>query len=87
MDSLKVNDDEIIEKLYESLRKINDINSYGQKILKSFRVFEAYSDKERQELTKDQNIGYVVEHTNLYDNEQKLRNLSNNEKKYIDNLL
>ena len=84
MESLKEKDEEIIEKLYESLKNIKDINSYGQKILKSYRVFESYSDIERQELTKSQDMVYVTEQIDVYDSELKLRKFRNNEKKDIE---
>ena len=66
------------------MENIKDINSYGQKILKSYRVFESYSDIERQELTKSQDMGYVTEQIDVYDSELKQRKLRNNEKKDIE---
>ena len=47
-------------------------------------MFESYSDIERQELTKSQDMGYVTEQIDVYDSELKQRKLRNNEKKDIE---
>ena len=60
MNELHEKNDAFIFSIINNLKLIEDPHSYGNKILKGYKVFESYQELERQELTKSQDIDYVV---------------------------
>jgi hypothetical protein len=61
MKDLQGKEDLFINALTRALMEIKDEHSYGAKIVKDYKVFENYNDIQRKELTKTQDIEYVLE--------------------------
>ena len=69
MANLQSKEEEYLENLMTSLKGVNDFNSYSSFILQKYKVFENYTDLDRQEQTKKQDIDYVVKNLGVLNSE------------------
>lgn len=72
-------DDSLVHSVTASLTKINDFSSYGNCVVQKYKAFEVYQDMQRQELTKSQDINYVLDELKIFGKDFKLDNMKRNE--------